>query len=67
MATVSPGPRSLCHCWRARYVGPTSFAGGCRRSAPLRRNSMEASEWIGPVGDAWAAEWQRTDRSFADL
>ncbi|MGJ3648715.1 class I SAM-dependent methyltransferase [Sphingomonas sp. GlSt437] len=28
---------------------------------------MEASEWIGPVGDAWAAEWQRTDRSFADL
>ena len=28
---------------------------------------MDASEWSGPVGDVWAAEWQRTDRSFADL
>lgn len=28
---------------------------------------MDASEWAGPVGDVWAAEWQRTDRSFADL
>jgi SAM-dependent methyltransferase len=26
-----------------------------------------ASEWAGPVGDAWASEWQRTDRSFAGL
>ncbi len=28
---------------------------------------MDAGEWAGPVGDIWAAEWQRTDRSFADL
>lgn len=27
----------------------------------------EAVEWAGPVGDAWADEWRRTDRSFADL
>lgn len=27
----------------------------------------QAAEWSGPVGDAWAAEWQRTDRSFAAL
>lgn len=27
----------------------------------------EAAEWAGPVGDAWAAEWRRTDRSFAGL
>lgn len=27
----------------------------------------DASQWIGPVGDVWAAEWQRTDRSFAGL
>jgi SAM-dependent methyltransferase len=27
----------------------------------------DALEWTGRVGDAWAAEWQRTDRSFADL
>lgn len=26
-----------------------------------------AQEWTGPVGDVWAREWQRTDRSFADL
>ena len=26
-----------------------------------------ASEWSGPVGGVWAAEWRRTDRSFADL
>ncbi len=26
-----------------------------------------ASEWTGPVGDVWAREWQRTDRSFAGL
>jgi 2-polyprenyl-3-methyl-5-hydroxy-6-metoxy-1,4-benzoquinol methylase len=24
-------------------------------------------DWSGRVGDVWAAEWQRTDRSFADL
>ena len=28
---------------------------------------MDASEWSGPVGDVWAAEWQRTDRTFAGL
>ncbi|GAA0315710.1 methyltransferase domain-containing protein [Sphingomonas oligophenolica] len=28
---------------------------------------MDASEWSGPVGDVWATEWQRTDRSFAGL
>lgn len=27
----------------------------------------EASDWTGGVGDVWAAEWRRTDRSFADL
>lgn len=26
-----------------------------------------ASDWTGRVGDVWAAEWQRTDRSFSDL
>ncbi|MEY2927769.1 MAG: hypothetical protein RL367_2246 [Pseudomonadota bacterium] len=26
-----------------------------------------ASEWQGRVGQSWAAEWQRTDRSFAAL
>ncbi|HWK35298.1 class I SAM-dependent methyltransferase [Sphingomonas sp.] len=25
------------------------------------------NEWTGPVGDVWAAEWRRTDRSFAGL
>ncbi len=25
------------------------------------------SDWTGTVGDVWTAEWQRTDRSFADL
>ncbi len=24
-------------------------------------------EWSGPVGDIWAQEWQRTDRSFGEL
>jgi SAM-dependent methyltransferase len=27
----------------------------------------EAAEWIGKVGEAWAAEWSRTDRAFAPL
>lgn len=27
----------------------------------------QTGEWQGRVGDAWAREWQRTDRSFADL
>ena len=27
----------------------------------------KASEWAGAVGDVWAAEWVRTDRSFAGL
>lgn len=26
-----------------------------------------ASEWAGTVGDTWASEWRRTDRSFAEL
>lgn len=26
-----------------------------------------ATDWSGRVGDVWAAEWLRTDRSFADL
>lgn len=25
------------------------------------------NEWSGPVGDVWAQEWQRTDRSFGEL
>lgn len=31
------------------------------------RHMTSAAEWTGPVGDAWAQEWQRTDRSFAGL
>ncbi len=27
----------------------------------------DASDWTGPVGDSWASEWRRTDRSFAAL
>lgn len=27
----------------------------------------QPAQWVGPVGDAWAAEWQRTDRSLAGL
>ena len=26
-----------------------------------------ARDWTGRVGDSWAAEWRRTDRSFAAL
>ena len=26
-----------------------------------------AQEWTGPVGDVWAQEWRRTDRSFSGL
>lgn len=26
-----------------------------------------AADWTGRVGDVWAQEWRRTDRSFADL
>ncbi len=26
-----------------------------------------ALDWTGSIGDVWAAEWRRTDRSFADL
>lgn len=35
----------------------------------MRRRStiIDASEWTGLVGDVWAAEWRRTDRTFADL
>jgi SAM-dependent methyltransferase len=29
--------------------------------------AWQGSEWQGRVGDAWAREWRRTDRSFADL
>jgi len=28
---------------------------------------MDKSEWQGPQGDTWAAEWRRTDRSFGLL
>ena len=28
---------------------------------------MRAAEWSGGVGETWAREWQRTDRSFAGL
>jgi SAM-dependent methyltransferase len=28
---------------------------------------MDSSEWAGRVGDIWAEEWRRTDRSFAPL
>ncbi len=26
-----------------------------------------ATDWAGPVGEVWAAEWRRTDRTFAGL
>ncbi len=26
-----------------------------------------ASDWSGPIGSIWATEWERTDRSFAEL
>ena len=29
--------------------------------------AWQGSEWQGRVGDVWAREWRRTDRSFADL
>lgn len=29
--------------------------------------AWQGNEWQGRVGDAWAREWKRTDRSFADL
>ena len=29
--------------------------------------TFSPSDWEGPVGDVWAAEWQRTDHSFAGL
>ena len=29
--------------------------------------TFSPSDWEGSVGDVWAAEWQRTDRSFASL
>ncbi|MDO7844359.1 class I SAM-dependent methyltransferase [Sphingomonas immobilis] len=28
---------------------------------------MEQAEWAGTIGDVWAEEWRRTDRSFAGL
>lgn len=28
---------------------------------------MESSEWTGRVGDVWAEEWRRTDRSFVPV
>lgn len=27
----------------------------------------DINEWSGPVGDVWAQEWRRTDRSFSEL
>ncbi len=27
----------------------------------------QSFDWTGPIGDVWAAEWARTDRSFGDL
>ena len=28
---------------------------------------MDSSEWVGRVGDVWAEEWRRTDRSFVPV
>ena len=28
---------------------------------------MDKSEWTGRVGDVWAEEWRRTDRSFVPV
>ena len=36
-------------------------------AGPPTARVIDATEWAGSVGDVWAAEWQRTDRSFADL
>lgn len=35
--------------------------------APMTQGMTSAQEWTGPVGDVWAQEWRRTDRSFSDL
>ncbi|WP_311269799.1 class I SAM-dependent methyltransferase [Sphingobium sp. WCS2017Hpa-17] len=35
------------------------------QTAPAART--DAAQWTGANGDVWAAEWQRTDRSFAPL
>jgi SAM-dependent methyltransferase len=37
------------------------------RDFPQEHRMTEAREWAGCVGGTWAAEWQRTDRSFGDL
>lgn len=29
--------------------------------------SLDGNEWQGKVGDSWASEWARTDRSFTEL
>ena len=28
---------------------------------------MEVRDWSGSTGESWAAEWQRTDRSFGGV
>jgi SAM-dependent methyltransferase len=39
-----------------------------QHSLRIGRDDMtDALDWTGAVGDVWAAEWRRTDRSFADL
>ena len=60
---------------------PSGASGGTRKERSAQRRAAgqgdfcdcssgsmtmtDASEWTGPVGDVWAAEWRRTDRSFA--
>ena len=34
---------------------------------PVNAITVGADEWLGRTGRSWAAEWQRTDRSFAML
>ncbi|HSG33804.1 MAG TPA: class I SAM-dependent methyltransferase [Sphingomonadaceae bacterium] len=45
--------RSMAHWFTGREVA--------------RKNMNNRFEWEGSAGDAWAAEWRRTDRSFGSL
>jgi SAM-dependent methyltransferase len=50
---------------RKRYFGGSSLA-GTGSSAKLLAMT-DKGEWEGGVGRNWATEWERTDRSFAEL
>ena len=50
---------------RKRNLARRALAAAGREAYPVAMTN--SSEWEGRVGHAWAAEWQRTDRSFAGL